>query len=121
MKTVFQILLRDLKRLARNPVAIIVTLGVCVIPSLYAWYSIEANWDPYANTSGIRVAVSNEDAGTRDDVVGDLDVGAEVVDGLRDNTQLGWEFVSQDEAMEGVRSGRTTPPSSSRSRSARIW
>ncbi|MBC5585490.1 YhgE/Pip domain-containing protein [Eggerthella sp. NSJ-70] len=105
MKTVFQILLRDLKRLARNPVAIIVTLGVCVIPSLYAWYSIEANWDPYANTSGIRVAVSNEDAGTRDDVVGDLDVGAEVVDGLRDNTQLGWEFVSQDEAMEGVRSG----------------
>lgn len=105
MDTILHILARDVKRLLRNPVAIIVTLGVCVIPSLYAWYSIEANWDPYANTSGIRVAVSNEDAGASDDVVGDLDVGAEVVEALHDNSQLGWEFVSQDEAMEGVRSG----------------
>ena len=43
MRKVFSIFKRDLKRLLRNPVAIIVTLGVCIIPSLYAWFNIEAN------------------------------------------------------------------------------
>lgn len=105
MKTVVHIFLRDVRRLLRNPVAIIVTLGVCAIPSLYAWYSIEANWDPYANTAGIRVAVSNDDRGASDNLVGTLDVGGEVVSNLRDNDQLGWEFVSSDEALEGVRAG----------------
>ena len=46
MGKVFQIFWRDLKRILRNPVAVIVTLGVCVIPSLYAWFNIMANWDP---------------------------------------------------------------------------
>ncbi|WP_302391861.1 YhgE/Pip domain-containing protein [Eggerthella sinensis] len=105
MNAIFQIVARDVKRLLRNPVALVITLGVCVIPSLYAWYSIEANWDPYANTAGIRVAVSNDDRGTSDKLVGALDVGSEVVASLHDNTQLGWEFVSSEEALEGVRSG----------------
>ena len=50
MGKVFRIFWRDLKRILRNPVAVIVTLGVCVIPSLYAWFNILANWDPYEST-----------------------------------------------------------------------
>ena len=46
-KVSFAIFKRDIKRLLVNPVALVVTLGVCVIPSLYAWYNIVANWDPY--------------------------------------------------------------------------
>lgn len=105
MRTVFQILFRDLRRLLRNPVAMIIVVGVCVIPSLYAWYCIAANWDPYANTAGIRVAVSNNDRGVQSDIAGDLDAGGQVVEELRNNHDLTWEFVSEDEAREGVESG----------------
>ena len=64
MHTVFAIFLRDVKRILRNPVALVVTMGVAIIPSLYAWCNILANWDPYANTGNIQVAVANEDEGT---------------------------------------------------------
>lgn len=56
MHQVFAIFLRDVKRILKNPVALVVTLGVAIIPSLYAWCNILANWDPYANTGNIQVA-----------------------------------------------------------------
>ena len=46
MRTVWRIFLRDLTRILRNPVALVVTMGVAIIPSLYAWFNILANWDP---------------------------------------------------------------------------
>lgn len=96
---------RDVRRLVGNPVALIITIGVCVIPSLYAWYNIRANWDPYANTAGIKIAVANEDEGTSNEYVGALNAGDEVVAELRKNDQLGWTFVDAAEAREGVRRG----------------
>ena len=63
MRTVLKIFRRDVRRLAGNPVAIVITLGVALIPSLYAWFNIVANWDPYENTSTVPVAVVNEDEG----------------------------------------------------------
>lgn len=60
-KVSFAIFKRDIKRLLVNPVALVVTIGVCVIPSLYAWYNIVANWDPYGNTQGIKIAIANND------------------------------------------------------------
>ena len=47
MHQVFAIFLRDVKRILKNPVALVVTLGVAIIPSLYAWCNILANWDRY--------------------------------------------------------------------------
>ena len=89
-----------------NPVALVVTLGVCVIPSLYAWYNIVANWDPYGNTQGIKIAIANNDRGTQNDLVGELNAGDQVVDQLKENDQLGWTFVdSAADAKEGVESG----------------
>lgn len=54
MRTVLRIFIRDAIRLLRNPVAIVITLGVAIIPSLYAWFNIVANWDPYSNTGNIK-------------------------------------------------------------------
>ena len=62
-------------RILRNPVAVVVTLGVAIIPSLYAWFNILANWDPYSSTGNLQVAVANEDKGTTSDLVGRLDAG----------------------------------------------
>lgn len=105
MKKVFQIFKRDLKRLLRNPVAMVITIGVCIIPSLYAWYNIEANWDPYGNTTGVRIAVANEDRGVETELTGELNAGEQTVEKLRENDALGWEFTDAESAKEGVYRG----------------
>lgn len=105
MKTVFRIFIRDAVRLLRNPVAVVITLGVIIIPSLYAWFNIIANWDPYSNTSNIKVAVANADQGYDSDLAGQLNVGKQVVDNLENNHDLGWTFVSRNDAITGVDSG----------------
>lgn len=105
MKKAFQIFKRDLKRLLRNPVAMVITIGVCIIPSLYAWYNIEANWDPYGNTSGVRIAVANEDRGVETELTGELNAGEQTVEKLRENDALGWEFTDAESAKEGVYRG----------------
>ena len=106
MKKALAIFKRDIKRLLCNPVALVITIGVCIIPSLYAWYNIVANWDPYGNTQNIKIAVANNDKGTTNDLVGELNAGDEVIDRLKDNDQLGWTIVdSEEEAKEGVESG----------------
>jgi putative membrane protein len=105
MKKSFQIFKRDIGRLSKNIVALIVVIGVCIIPSLYAWFNIAANKDPYGNTANIKIAVANNDAGTENDMLGNLDVGGQIVDTLKENDSLGWVFVSEDKAISGVKSG----------------
>lgn len=105
MKKSFQIFKRDIQRLFRNKVAMIVMAGVCVLPSLYAWFNIAANMDPYSNTQGIRVAVANNDKGSKNEVL-TLNAGESIVDNLKKNDQLGWTFVDEEKAVKGVRSGK---------------
>lgn len=105
MKAVSRIFFRDVIRLVRNPVAVVITLGVIIIPSLYAWFNIIANWDPYANTGNIKVAVANADTGYTSDIAGDLNAGKQVVQKLKSDHQLGWTFVDREQAVEGVHSG----------------
>lgn len=105
VKKAFQIFKRDILRLLKNPVALVITIGVCVIPALYAWYNIVANWDPYGNTANIKVAVANNDQGTSNEYVGELNAGDETVSKLKENDQLGWVFTDADTAVEGVKSG----------------
>ena len=82
MKRAFEIFRRDVNRLSHNMVAMIVTIGVCLIPSLYAWFNIAANYDPYANTGNIKIAVANADKGTENELIGDLNAGEEIVQNL---------------------------------------
>lgn len=103
---ILQIFIRDIKRLACNPIACIILIGVCVLPALYAWYTIAAMWNPYSDTSSMKVAIVNEDAGADSEYTGHIDIGSDVVAELKDNHQLDWQFVSHDEAMEGVYSSR---------------
>lgn len=72
-----------------------------ILPSLYAWFNIKALWDPYGNTAGIQIAVANDDEGI---TIHDkkMNVGQTIVDQLKNNTSLGWTFVSKKEADRGV-------------------
>lgn len=106
MKRAFQIFKRDMRRLVRNPIAMIVVAGVCLLPSLYAWFNIAANMDPYGNTGSVQIAVANLDQGTDNELTGALNAGEEVVRQLKENHDLGWKFVGKEKAVDGVKSGK---------------
>ena len=103
MKKALEIFRRDIRRILVNPVAVVIMIGVAIIPSLYSWFNILANWDPYENTSDIKIAVVDEDQGTQIDDLGETNAGEMIVERLKDNDQLGWTFVDRQEALDGVR------------------
>ena len=106
MRTAFKIFKRDLKRILVNPVAIVIAIGVAIIPSLYAWFNILANWDPYENTSTVPIAVVIEDEGADIGDMGYINAGDMIENQLKENDQLAWTFVdSEDEALDGVKAG----------------
>ena len=106
MKKAFEVFRRDLRRIFRSPVALVVVIGIAVVPCLYAWINVLANWDPYENTSDVPVAVVNQDKAVTLESTGSVCAGDLMVDALKENTQIGWRFTDEDEALEGVRSGR---------------
>lgn len=105
LKNVFRVVKRDLLRLLKSPAALTVVTFLLILPSLYTWFNVAGFWDPYSNTSNLKVYVVNEDDGASTDLTGSLDLGEQVVDQLETNDQLGWEFSDRATAMEAVRSG----------------
>ena len=105
MRTTFQIFRRDLRRILRSPVALLVLLGVIVLPCLYAWVNIGAYEDPYRFTSGLKVAVACNDRGAVSELAGEVNAGERVVEALQENDSLGWVFTDGEDAVQGVRSG----------------
>ena len=104
LKNVFVIYRNDWVRIFKAPVAALLIVALMVLPSLYAWFNLAASWDPYSNTSGIKIAVTSEDDGAtiRDSSV---NIGDEIVASLKENDKLGWEFVSKEKAKAGVTKG----------------
>lgn len=106
LSVVFAIFRRDVGRVLRNPVALVITLGMIIMPSAYAWYVVAANWDPYSNTEAMLVAVANDDAGADSAEAGRLNVGESVVAQLHDNHSMGWVFTDREQAVNGVYEGK---------------
>lgn len=107
MKNIIKIIASDIKRLSTNVVAMVVIIGLTVIPSLYAWFNILSNWDPYGEsaTSNLQVAVASSDQGI---VIGniELNVGDIIISNLKENKTIGWVFTdTAQEAIAGVHSG----------------
>ena len=105
MKMALKIFRRDLRRLGRNPAALLIAAGLCLIPALYAWLNLAAGRDPYSNTQGILVAVADCDEGAANERRS-LDAGRKILDNLKENEELGWVFTDEAEALEGVKAGR---------------
>ena len=104
MKNIIRVFYHDWKRIRTNVVAVVVVIGLIIIPSLYAWFNILSNWDPYGPdaTSNLKIAVYSGDKGV--DLGGvKLNIGDSVVDALKANQTMGWQFVeSEDAAKDGV-------------------
>lgn len=107
MKNIWKIFTGDLKKLVKQAFALVIIIGLCVIPSLYAWFNIFANWDPYANTGGIPVVVVSldKDYTRKDGSV--VNMGESVLENLHSNTSVKWIFLdTEEEAQEGVEAGK---------------
>ena len=105
MKNIFKIYKNDLKDIFTNKVLLVIIIGLCILPSLYAWFNIKASWDPYGNTGNISVAVINKDSGA-EIMNKKVNMGDELVKELKTNKDLGWKFVDRKKALEGVNSGK---------------
>ena len=105
MKNIIEIFRKDIKEVFRKTNTWIIIVGLIFLPSMYAWPNILSSWDPYGHTNNIKVAVTSEDEGATVDGK-DLNLGKSLVEGLKNNKNLDWQFVSnKQQAEDGVRIG----------------
>ncbi|WP_440713709.1 YhgE/Pip family protein [Gordonia sp. FQ] len=95
----------DFKRYLRGRLPRTVLVLTIVIPLLYGALALSAVWDPEDVTQNVSVAVVNLDEGAT--MMGKkLDAGSQVTQALIDSHQLDMHVVGDEEAREGVISGK---------------
>ncbi|RNB57775.1 YhgE/Pip domain-containing protein [Brevibacillus gelatini] len=104
MRSIWQIYKTDWLNIFKVPTGIFLIVAIILLPCLYDWVNIKSVWDPYANTQGVKVAVTSEDQGA---TVMDkqINIGDELLKSLQHNDKLGWTFVTKEEAERGVDRG----------------
>ena len=102
---VFLLFAHDVRTIFKNRATVFIIVGLCLLPSLYAWINIYACWDPYANTGNLPVAIVNKDEGTvyNGKVV---NVGDGVIEALKQNKNIGWDFVDEWQGNYGLNEGK---------------
>lgn len=79
--------------------------AILLVPLLYSYLYLWAFWDPYGRLSDLPVAVVNEDRGAS--YMGEtVNIGAELIDKLRDDPVMNWVFLSRREADQALEDGR---------------
>ena len=92
------------KHLTTHRLLIISLIVILFIPIMYGGFFLGSIWDPYGNTKHLPVAVVNEDTGA--ELNGShIAVGADLVSSLKNNHDMGWQFVSADKADQGIQDG----------------
>lgn len=106
MQNIRKIFFRDVAALFKNPFALIIAGGLCILPALYAWFNIYSNWDPYGNTGNIRIAVASKDKGYTSADGSMVNVADTVIETLKENESIAWTVVdTEDAAVDGVYDG----------------
>ena len=107
MTMIKKIFYNDVKNLFKSLFALVIAVGVCFLPALYAWCNIYSNWDPYGNTGNLKMAAVSLDKGYLTDEGEMENVGDEIIENLHENDKIDWQFVeTEEEAKEGVESGK---------------
>lgn len=107
MNTIKRIFLNDVKHVVTNFFILVIVIGVCILPALYAWCNIYSNWDPYGNTGNLKVAAVSLDDGYTDNDGTYANSGDAIIENLHGNDKIDWQFVKDEqEALEGVKSGK---------------
>ncbi|ODA42904.1 YhgE/Pip domain-containing protein [Desulfosporosinus sp. BG] len=105
MKKVFGVFLQDLKSISKSKAAILIVIGLCILPSLYAWINIKASWNPYANTGNLPIAVANNDEGVAYNGQ-EINVGKQIIEELKQNKDIAWIFIDSWQGNYGLNEGK---------------
>ena len=106
MKNVFTIFFNDIKVLSKHFFAMAIIIAITVIPALYAWFNIFANWDPYGNTGNIKIAAASDDKGYNDLDGNFVNKGEVVLDSLREKDSINFViYDNSDDALRAMESG----------------
>lgn len=107
MRKIWDLIRYDAKHVFTNVISLVVCVGMIVVPCFYAWFNIAGSWDPYGNTKNLKVAVANADGGYVSDLIPvSLNMGERMTSELRESTSIGYTVTSEEDAVEGVRSGK---------------
>lgn len=107
MRNILNIIVHDFRRLTSSVIALVILMGIIVVPCLFAWFNTLSNNDPFKpqSTGRIPVAVVSEDEGT--EMLGlNINVGEKFIDAVNGNDMIGWDVLEDKEkAIEGVYAG----------------
>lgn len=92
---------KDIKSIFKNRFIRVSVIAIIIVPLLYSLLYLDAFWDPYSRLSEMPVAVVNLDRGSSLDGE-NVNYGQDVIDNLKTDNQLGWKFVSNEEADKGL-------------------
>lgn len=92
---------KDIKSIFKNRFIRISIVAIIVVPLLYSLLYLDAFWDPYAQIEDMTIAVVNEDGGALLDGK-QVNYGEDIVENLKSNNEVGWEFTSNEKANEGL-------------------
>lgn len=105
MRNIFTLIRHDYGQATRNVISAMVLVGVVLIPSFFAWFNVLSSWKPFDNVDNLKVAVASSDEGFESNLFPmRINVGEQVVSQLRANSDIDWQFVSEDDAIEGTKS-----------------
>lgn len=90
------------KFIGKNRLILISVLAIMIIPFLYSIFFLKSVWNPYGETQHLPVAVVNNDQAVSYQGK-TLSVGDQAVKSLKKDHQLGWRFVSEDKAKQGLK------------------
>lgn len=96
-----KIAIKDIKELFTNRFNRVAVIVVALMPLLYSYLYLYAFWDPYSKLDKMPVAVVNLDKGSIKDGE-NVNYGNDLVDELKDNTKIKWEFVDYNKAIDGL-------------------
>ena len=92
------------QHLCKNKILLLSMAVISFIPIMYSGFFLGSIWDPYGQVKNLPVAFVNEDKGAH--LNGQvLNVGQSIEQKLKNNHDLGWEFVNKQQADSGVSSG----------------
>ncbi|MCY6959762.1 YhgE/Pip domain-containing protein [Clostridium brassicae] len=98
---IFKFTKEEFKAIFNNKIKIVALIAIIIIPLLYSFFYLKAYWDPYGNLDSYPIAIVNQDKGVYEDGQ-KHNYGNEIINNLKDNKEVGFEFISSEEAKDGL-------------------
>lgn len=95
----------DISSIFKNRFIRVSVIAIIIVPLLYSLLYLAAFWDPYSRLDKLPIAFVNLDKGTTKDG-NTVNYGQDLVDNLKNNKEVQWNFVNLNEGEDGVKNDK---------------